>query len=253
MAKIKARGKIIAGVKYDFKPFGFVDAQGKNVGFDIDLIHEFAKRWLGDANAVDLVQVTSKTRIPMLAEGKVDLVAASMTHTKPRDDTIDFSVTYFMDGQSLLVKKGSGINSVKDLDGKVVTAIQGSTSIDNIKHEAEKEGIKIQILPLQEYPQAIQAVKDGRADALTTDSTMLMVAAQDNPELEVVGGLFTSEPYGMGVPRFDAKFRDLVNFTLQDIKADGTYDKLYHKWFGAKMTPWNVEIWPGKSYIKLGK
>ncbi len=82
---------------------------------------------------------------------------------------------------------------------------------------------------------------------------MLMVAAQDNPELEVVGGLFTSEPYGMGVPRFDAKFRDLVNFTLQDIKADGTYDKIYHKWFGANMTPWNLDIWPGKSYIKLSK
>ena len=80
-----------------------------------------------------------------------------------------------------------------------------------------------------------------------------MQAAKDNPELEVVGGRFTKEPYGMGVPRFDSKFRDEVNFTLQDIKADGTYDKLYHKWFGEAAVPWDVEVWPGESYIKLSK
>jgi polar amino acid transport system substrate-binding protein len=200
---------------------------------------------LGDENAVELVQVTSSNRIQKLAAGEVDLVAASMTHKKERDEAIDFSQTYFLDGQSLLVRRNSGINSLTDLDGKIVTAIQGSTSIDNIQQVAADQGLNLEILPFQQYPQALAALTTNQVAALTTDSVALAQFAKDNPELVVVGGRFTREPYGLGVPSDDHWFRDLVNFTLQAMKEDGSYDVIYCRWFGSSR-PYDIEIWPGQ-------
>ncbi len=247
---IQQRGKLLAGVKYDFAPFGFVDENGSVTGFDVDIAHEFAARWLNDPGAVELVRVTSDNRIPLLAAGEVDLVIASMTHKQERDDTIDFSQTYFLDGQSLLVREESEIQGVADLDGKIVAAIAGSTSIDNIRNQAQDLGIAIEVLPFQEYPSALAALKAGQVDVLTTDSVALSQFAKENPGLQVVGGRFTQEPYGIGVPNYDDQFRDLVNFTLQEMKQDGTYDALYEKWFGAD-PPYPIEIWPGEPRLDV--
>ncbi|CAN5403593.1 hypothetical protein BH10CHL1_BH10CHL1_20460 [soil metagenome] len=243
LAVIQARGKLLAGVKYDFPPFGMVDAQGNVQGFDVDIAHEFAKRWLGKADAVELVPVISDTRIPFLSSGAVDLVLASMTHTQQRDDLIDFSETYFLDGQSLLVQKNSGIENLKDLAGKTVAVVTGSTALENIVAISKELGIKITVLPFQEYPSALKALKAGQVDVLTTDSMALAQFSKDNPELVIVGEPFTQEPYGIGVPRFDSAFRDLVNETLQAMQLDGTYTTLYHKWFGDAF-PYPIELWP---------
>ena len=227
VAEIQRDRGFVAGVKYDFKPFGFLNDDGELVGFDIDIMREFARRWHGDENAVEFVPVTSANRIDKLVAGEVDIVAASMTHKQERDELIDFSQTYFLDGQSLLVRADAGITDVADLDGKVVAAIQGSTSIDNIRQKADEEGISIDVLPFQEYPQALEALKAGQVDTLTTDSVALSQFALEDRRLQVVGGRFTSEPYGLGVPNYDDRFQDLVNFTLQEMKLDGTYDRLY--------------------------
>ncbi len=113
--KIKSRGKLIAGVKDSVFPFGFIDEKGNLVGFECDLVTYIAGK-LGVP--AEFKPVTSQTRIPTLKEGNVDLLAATMTHTKTRDDEIDFSITYIYDEQKLLVKKGSPIKSYKDLAGK---------------------------------------------------------------------------------------------------------------------------------------
>jgi polar amino acid transport system substrate-binding protein len=248
MEEILSRGELLVGVKYDFAPFGFVNAEGDVVGFDVDIAREFAARWLGDPDAVELVRVTSDTRIPVLASGGIDLAIASMTHKQERDDLIDFSQTYFLDGQSLLVRVESDIQGLEDLDGKVVAAIDGSTSIDNIRAKAEKLGIRIEVLPFQEYPSALEALKAGQVDVLTTDSVALSRFAKDNPGLRLAGERFTQEPYGIGVPNYDGAFRDLVNFTLQEMAEDGSYDALYRKWSGDDQ-PYEIEIWPGESNL----
>jgi ABC-type amino acid transport substrate-binding protein len=247
---ILTQGGFTAGVKFDFAPFGSLDEGGELLGFDVDIMKEFAKRWLGDEEAVEFVQVTSSDRIPKLAADEVDIVAASMTHKRERDETIDFSQTYFLDGQSLLVREESDIKKLADLDGKRITAIQGSTSIENIEAKAEDLAISIEIVPLLEYPPALEALKAGQVDALTTDSVALSQFAKENAGLEVVGGRFTSEPYAIGVPNYDDGFRDLVNFTLQQMKIDGTYNRLYEKWFGNDK-PYAVELWPGESYLNV--
>ena len=248
--EIQLQGKFVAGVKFDFQPFGFLDENNQLAGFEIDLMREFAKRWLGDANAVEFVQVTSANRIDMLVANSVDIVAASMTHKREREDLIDFSQTYYVDGQSLLVRTDSAINGVQDLEGKLVAAIQGSAAIENIQSAARQVGASFDILPFQEYLQAVEAVKAGQVDALTTVGVALEQFAQVDPNLTVVGESFTNEPYGLGIPNYDDRFKDLVNFTLQAMVLDGTYERMYQKWFGSSEA-YNVDIWPGDSYLDL--
>ena len=119
--------------------------------------------------------------------------------------------------------------------------------MENIENIAKARSLKINLLPFNEYPSALQALKAGQVDALTTDRVALTQFAKDNSTLGVVGEPFTEEPYGIGVPSFDSEFRDLVNSTLQGMKLDGAYDQLYQKWFGAA-TPYPLEVWPGAAF-----
>ncbi len=237
LEKIKRKGYMTVGVKYDFKPFGFVNEKGEVVGFDIDLVRYIAKK-LGFK--VKLVQVTSKTRIPMLENGNIDLAAASMTHKRKRDLPIDFTISYYFDGQAILARSDCKAKSYKDFAGKRVAAIQGATSGPNFL----KAQPNAKVVYFQEYPQALMALMKGKVDAITTDYTWCATQAKDSHgKLKVVGEPFTSEPYGMGVRENDSDFRDAVNFAIQDAVLDGTYAKVYKKWFGKEPTKL-PEVWP---------
>ncbi|MBW2037605.1 MAG: ABC transporter substrate-binding protein [Deltaproteobacteria bacterium] len=227
--KIKKRGYMIGGVKDTVRPFGYVDEKtNKLIGFDCDILRYIAKR-LGVG--IKFKPVTSQTRIPTLVEGNVDILAATMTHTKSRDEQIDYSITYFYDGQKLLVRKGSGIKSYKDLAGRKVSSAKGSTSEQNIIRVQPKA----KVVSFENYPEAFLALKQGKSDAVTTDSTILLglKASDPNPEkYEIVGDFFSDEPYGLGLPENDSKWRDFVNESLIECWNSGEYIKIYNKWFG---------------------
>jgi polar amino acid transport system substrate-binding protein len=234
---VQKRGVLKAGVKYDFPPFGYVNEKGQVVGFDIDLVKYIAKK-LGVKPV--FTQVTSKTRIPMVQSGTVDIAAASMTHKVKRDLPIDFTISYYFDGQSIMVRKNSTIKSYHDLSGKKVGVIQGATSGDNLK----RVNPKVKLVYFQEYPQAVMALKRGKIDAVSTDYTWCVTQAKNSHgAFKVVGGTFTFEPYGMGIRENESNFRDAVNFAIQDAVRDGTYQKLYIKWFGTKPNRL-PEVWP---------
>jgi ABC-type amino acid transport substrate-binding protein len=236
IAKIKARGKLLAGVKFDTPPFGFLDDKNQPVGFDIDLMRKIAEH-IGVP--VELVSVTSPTRIPMLVSGNVDLVAASMTHTRERDKTIDFSITYYTGGQSLLVPNTSTITGLNDLEGKQVSVQQGTTLEKNIAAAAPKA----QVVAFKDYNSAWLALGQGRVDALTGSLNILQGFAKDNPNVKIVGELFSIEPFGIGIRQGDSALRDEINFTLQDLWTSGAYTELYRKWFHADPTV-PIETWP---------
>lgn len=233
---IKERGKLIAGVKFDTPPFGFMDNNNEVTGFDVDLVKEVAKALDVD---VEFVQVTSPTRIPMLSAGNVDMVAASMTHTRERDKVIDFSITYYTGGQSLLVKKGSDIQSIEDLAGKQVSVQQGTTLEQTIGEVAPDADV----VSFKDYNSAWLALRQGRVDALTGSLNILQGFAKDSDEFEIVGERFSTEPFGMGVAEGDSTLRDQINFTLQDLWESGRYQELYTKWFGMEPDV-AIEIWP---------
>jgi len=237
LSDIKKSGILNAGVKYDFKPFGFKNENNALVGFDIDLLKYIAKD-LGVE--VKFQQVTSKTRIPLVAGGQIDIAAASMTHKVERDDTIDFTISYFFDGQSILVRKASKALEAKDFSGKKVGVIQGATSGENFK----KIVPDVKLKTYQEYPGAVKDLMRGQIDAITTDLVWCSTQAKDSHgKLKVIGGTLSIEPYGMGIAENESNLRDAINFAIQKSVQDKTYIKLYNKWFGEnpKVLP---ELWP---------
>ncbi|MBU0510421.1 MAG: transporter substrate-binding domain-containing protein, partial [Chloroflexi bacterium] len=148
VAKLQRGEALIAGVKVDSPPWGFLDADGNRVGFDVALVRALAERW---GVAVEFVTVTSADRLEKLAAGEVDLVAASMTHRRDREEFADFSITYFLDGQALLVAENSGIQTLADLDGMAVAAARGTTSIENLRTEADKLGIQVAVVEVDDH------------------------------------------------------------------------------------------------------
>ncbi len=254
--KLITEGEFIAGISYVTPLFGFRDESGQVTGFEADILREFARRWLGDANAVQFVPVNSAERIEKLANREIDIVASGLTHTQDRDELIDFSQVYFFDGQNILVREGDGINSIADLDGRVIATSVQSTSGKRILAVAEENGIEIELAEFTQITEMIRPLLEGDVDAITTDRGILLGIAQANPGLTLLlDEEISLEPYGMGVPNFDHHFRALVNFTLQEMYQDGTYGVLYRHWFGTQaglgsdVDVYEMEVWPGNGYL----
>lgn len=224
---IKQRGKLIVGVKADFPPFGYVDSSGKNLGFDVDVGHEFAKALFNDPGRVEFVAVTSGNRIPFLQTEKIDIIIATVTITEERAKVVEFSDPYFLSGSLLLVKKDSSIGGVADLAGKTVAVIQGAIQDADLADLAPKANR----LKFGKVSEAVLALKGGRADAFAQDDILILTLAKDNPDLKAVGKPFRPRPYGIAVRKGDTEFIQWVNHQLRRMKSDGTYDKLWKKYF----------------------
>lgn len=217
------------GVKADTKLLGLIDVKdGKEKGFEIDLATALTKKMLGKDAKAKFVTVTSQSRIPLLKNGNIDAIIATMTITPERQKTIDFSNSYFGAGQSLLVKDNSSVKKVEDLNNKTIIGVVGSNSVENVKKFAPKA----QVLQLPDYAQALTALKSGQGDALTTDNVILAGMAVNNPGYKLQGKAFTTEPYGIGINKGQDDFRKAVNKALKEVQQDGTYNKLIVKWFG---------------------
>ncbi|GAA0131700.1 transporter substrate-binding domain-containing protein [Bacillus velezensis] len=228
LAFIKDRDKIIFGVKTDTRLFGLKNPSSGDIeGFDIDISKQLAKDILGDEKKAEFKEVTSKTRIPMLQNGDIDAITATMTITDERKKEVDFSDVYFEAGQSLLVKKGSSIKSTEDLGkGSKVLAVKGSTSSQNIRKKAPDASV----LEFENYAEAFTALKAGQGDALTTDNAILYGMADENKQYQLTGETFTDEPYGIAVKKGQSGLVKEINASLKKMKADGRYEKIYKKW-----------------------
>lgn len=228
---VKKRGVLIAGVRYDNPPFGYIDKDGKVTGFDIDV-----SKYIADKLGVklELREVSAKTRVPLLLSGTIDLLVASFGHTRERDEVVDFSIDYCPTMLKFLVKKGGGIKNYKDLEGKTLIELQGTPQ----GKELQKYVKSLKILALQDYPQAVMALRQGKGDALFFDELIIVGLLKDNPDMEMVGRApFEIPGLGLAMRENDSKWRDFVNFTLQDMWEDGTYHKVYKKNFGIDPDP----------------
>ena len=245
--QIRENGRVRIGVRNDNPPMSFIDDNGDWVGFDIDLAEAMAEQ-LGVE--LDLVPVDGTTRISFLQNGEVDMSIASMNHTRSRDEAIDFSITYFWDNQSFLIRSGT-YNSIDELMGQTVAANAGSSAIPSWQeYSAANGGAAPDIVQFEDKLAAMQALRDGAVEGYTEDNiTMLSLAAGD-PNLELLPGGHNPVQFGIGVPVNDSLWRDRVNLALQDLWKDGTYAEIYDRWFvgperildlplGGEM-----EIWP---------
>lgn len=232
IAQAQERGQLIVGVKYDTQLFGKKDPQdGQVKGFDIDIAKALAKHILGNENQIKLQEVTSKTRIPLLKNGDIDMIIATMTITEERKQVVDFSEIYFEAGQSLLVPENSTITGIQDLKGKTVITVKGSTSALNIREKAPAA----KVAEYENYADAFMALRSNKGDALTTDNSILLGMQQEDSHFKLVGGLFTKEPYGIAVRKGDSDTLNAINEALKTLKASGDYQKIYKKWFGEQL------------------
>ena len=203
------------------------------MGFEVDLIREFARRWFGDEAAVTLVPVTVSDRAPRLSAGELDLVVGALARTSRQEAVIDFSQSYYRDTLSFLVRSGSGIHSAADLSGRRVAVVQGSAAMERIGSDAQGAAGRSEVIPFLEYPSAVEALRAGNVDVVVDVGVLLARTAEIYPDLAVAGALPGDESFGVGLPQGDYRMRELVNYTLQSMQRDGSLDAIRRRWFPA--------------------
>ncbi len=248
-ARILSRGALVVGVRYDLSPFGYVTDAGDVAGFDVEMGRELARRWLGSADAVEFRQVRSDTAIEHLRSGDVDIVIAALQHTQNLEAGADFTLPYFSDGQALLVRQtdAAAIVAPGNLSGLRVGVVAWDDAAEAL------QAVVPFTLTLQTYDRlgaAVGALTLGEVDAVAAQRHQLLRGVQMAPQTAIVGQ-YSQVPVAIAFAQNDPAFADLVNLSLQELVADGTYAALYGRWFGGDAAPLAVESWPGSEVPTL--
>jgi len=226
LEEVKKKGFLTVGVRDASPPFSFLDREKDQlIGLEVDLAEAIAKK-LGVT--LKLVPVTAAGRAEALHDGKVDLIAATYSVTPDRAKIVDFSLTYFKAKQRVLVKKGS-VSTLKDLEGKKIAVVKGTTSEKNIRAMVPSATI----LAMDNFRSIVNVFSRGEIDIITGDGPILFgylnTLPKDKFEIPVEIAL-AEEPYAMAVRLGDKKFLDFVNDTLTDLKKSGEAGKIFDKW-----------------------
>jgi polar amino acid transport system substrate-binding protein len=229
MAKIRARGYLIAGVDQNTYHFGYLNPlDGKIEGFDIDMVRAVAAAIFGSPDKVVYKAISDAQRIPAVQSGAVDIVAHTMTINCERLQQVDFSTVYYAAGQRVLVQTNSPARNISDLGGKKVCATTGSTSLDNIKS-----------LPSHPIPVAVPywtdclvLLQQGQVAAISTDDSILAGLTAQDPWTKIVGPRFTDEPYGLAISKQHSDFVRFVNAVLERLRGNGQWAASYAHWVG---------------------
>ena len=228
MADLAKAGKVKIGVKFDQPGLGFKRAgQDTPTGFDVEIGKLLAAKLGIAADEVQWVETISDNREPFLQKNTVDFVIASYSITDERRKVVGQAGPYYVTGQQILVKKGSDIKDVADVKGKEVCSVTGSTSLEQI----EKKGATGR--GFETYSQCRDQVLDGAVEAMTTDGSILLGYAAENPdELEVVGKPFSEERYGVGYNKDKPELCQFIVDTLKDAQDNGDWAKAFEATLG---------------------
>ncbi len=227
-ARILASKTVRVGVSADSPPFGV--RRGKSFqGFDIDIAQSLLRE-LGIDNII-YVPVTSAQRFPFLRSGQVDLVIASTTQTRGREAEVDFTIPYFQDGESLLVRADSPVKTYQDLQG-VRVGVEAGTTAELYLKQVAPEAI---VVPYADVEALRKALESG-TESVISDDLLLLIGirkqCQDPAKYRIAGQRFTTEPYAIAVPQNESAWRNVLNHQLLAIWEDGTWQKCAETWFG---------------------
>lgn len=237
LAKIDEANEIVIGHRESSIPFAYLDNNQNPVGYSVDLcmrVVENVNKRLGKKVEVRFVPINPKTRIPLLANGTIDIECGSTTNNLTRQKQVDYAHVTFITGTKLLVKKDSGIREVEDLKGKVIALALGTTNERVIKEIIAEKGLNVKVLPVKDHAAGFLTLESGRVDAYSTDHVLLfgLISKAKNPDdYAVVGQFLSYDPYALMVRRDDSEFRLLVNETLSGIFRSGEIKGIYDKWF----------------------
>jgi ABC-type amino acid transport substrate-binding protein len=249
LQRIKASGQIVLAHRASSIPFSYVDANGRPIGYAIDLCNrvvEAVRRELKlTALRVVYVPVDSASRITRLLDGTADIECGGTTNTAARREQVSFSVTHFFAGGRLLVRNTSGLQDISTMRYRTIAATKGSTHLRYL-HEVSGSGLsQNRILEVGDPAAGLAAVESGAADAFLFDDVVLHALRADartGPSLLVVGNWTTAEPLALMFRKDDAEFKRLIDKTLSRIMIDGEITSIYRKWFQAPIPPNGVVL-----------
>ena len=239
LTKIRKSGTIVIGYRVASPPFSFTAKDGKAVGYSIDLckrITAAVQRKLGLVEVkVRYVPVTAENRFSLLANGEVDIVCGSTTNTLKRQERVAFSLLTFITGADLLVRTGSGINSLKDLSDKRVAVLIGTTTETSLMKAITRRFINAKTVTVRDHNEGLKLLLDGKVDAYTADRILLIGLARRAPDpgrFMLTDRYYTMEPYALMVRRKDHDFRLIVDHTLASLYRSKQISHIFAKWFG---------------------
>jgi glutamate/aspartate transport system substrate-binding protein len=250
LKKIEETGAISLGYRDSSIPFSYLDDNQKPIGFAMDIclgIVDAVKNELKlDKPKVELIPVTSSTRIPLLANGTIDLECGSTTNNAERERQVAFTNTHFLTATRFVSKKSSHLNSIDDLKGKPVVATSGTTNIKQLTEANAARNLGITIIPAKDHAEAFLMVETDRAVAFVMDDILLasFVARSKDPSAYAISedAFSRPEPCGIMLRKDDAAFKKVVDGATAALFASAEGQKLYDKWFMQKIPPKGVNL-----------
>lgn len=249
LKKIKETGAITLGHRDSSVPFSYYDDKQQVIGYAMDLCHRIAeavkKELKLDKLEVKLNPVTSATRIPLMANGTVDLECGSTTNNFERQKQVAFTITHFVTANRFVSKKANNLKTVDDLKGKTVVSTSGTTNIKQINEINTQKKLGMTILPAKDHAEAFLMVETDRAVAFVMDDILLasLAAGAKDPSLYVVSAdPLSVEPYGIMLRRDDPSFKKVVDAAMIETYKSGAINGIYEKWFQKPIPPKGINL-----------
>jgi polar amino acid transport system substrate-binding protein len=221
-ADVRRRRQWNIGVKCDAPPFGYINVRGENAGFDVEIARWFSRFAFGRANRINFICAPTPTREPLLTTGRADLVIATFTYTRDRDTRIDFSRAYYKATGRLLVRNNSPIRSIRDLRGRTVATTTGSIYDRWVRRCFQNTRLVV----TDSFTNALIAFRDGRADTLMWDDTVLLGIATTDRELKLTNDTFLPGPYGIGIRQGNVAMKRWVDSRLELMRKRNIFTRI---------------------------
>lgn len=258
LKKIKDTGSITLGVRDSSIPFSYLDDKQSYQGYSIDLCMKVVtaiQKQLGlTALNVKLNPVTSATRIPLMANGTIDLECGSTTNNLERQKQVAFAPTTFVTANRLLAKKSSNINSLADLKGKALVSTSGTSNLKQVTTLNGEKNLGMNIMTAKDHAEAFLMVETGRAVAFAMDDILLasLAASSKSPgDYAITKEALSVEPYGIMMRRDDPAFKKAVDGAIEAVFKSGDINRIYAKWFQSPIPPKGISLnWPLTDQLK---
>jgi glutamate/aspartate transport system substrate-binding protein len=244
LQKIASSGRITLGYRESSVPFSYLAGPRQPIGFGVDIYTHLIpalKRATGRTDLeVNWQALTSQNRIPLIANGTVDLECGSTSNTAARAKTVAFAINYFYTGPKLLVKQTSGVKDFEDLAGKTVAVTTGTTTMKLLRKLDLERSMNMQLLSGKDHADSFLLVDAGRAVAFAMDDILLygqILNAKQPAQWQVVGTPPQVEPYACMLRKDDPAFKRVVDGVIADLMRSGEFERIYAKWFLSPIPP----------------
>ncbi|MGH1573281.1 transporter substrate-binding domain-containing protein [Methylobacterium sp. P31] len=249
LRKIKDAGTIAIGYRESSVPFSYLDGNQKPIGFSMDLcghVVEAVKKKLGLVDLkVAYTPVNSATRLPLVANGTIDIECGSTANQLARQKQVAFSVSTFVAQFKWLTRKDSGVSAPEDLKGKTVVVTAGTNTAQFLNKLNQEQGLNLNIIQGKDHAESFLLVETGRASAFMEDDILLAgvkATSKDPSKFKILEKSYSADPYALMFRREDPQFKALVDDTLTALMKSGGFSELYTKWFESPIPPRGLNL-----------